>query len=73
MSKNNVSLPANQAFVIQFQASSGEPRIVHRGRVEHLATGRATHFQAENELWTFVDSVLKTACSDKRKPEGLAG
>ncbi len=70
MSKNDVSLPANRAFVIQLQASSGESKLVHRGRVEHLATGRATHFPDENELWAFVEDVLATECTDKRKPEG---
>ena len=70
MSKNDVSLPANRAFVIQLQASSKKSRLAHRGRVEHLATCRVMHFPDENELWAFVDSVLATEYSDKRKPEG---
>jgi len=70
MSKNDVSLPTNRAFVIQLQASSRETKLVHRGRVEHLASGQAMRFPDESELWAFVDSVLATECSDKRKPEG---
>ena len=60
MSEKDVSLPANRAFVIQLQASSGASEVGHRGRVEHLASGRAMHFADEDELWAFVDSVLAT-------------
>ena len=70
MSEKDVSLPTNRAFVIQLQASSGASEVVHRGRVEHLASGRAMHFADEDELWAFVDSVLATECSDQSEPEG---
>jgi hypothetical protein len=73
MSKNDVSLPANRAFVIQLQASSRETKLVHRGRVEHLASGRAMRFPNESELWVFVDNVLATECSEPGQPEGKAG
>ena len=69
MSEKDVSLPANLAFVIQLQASSGASKVGHRGRVEHLACGRATHFADEGEFWTFVDSVLATECSEQSEPE----
>ena len=68
MSEKDVSLPANRAFVIQLQASSGASEGGHRGRVEHLASGRATHFTDEGELWAYVDRVLATECSDKSEP-----
>ena len=70
MSENDVSLPANRAFVIQLQARSGASEGDHRGRVEHLASGRATHFADERQLWAFVGSVLATECSDQSEPEG---
>ena len=70
MSKHNVSLPTNRAFVIQLRASSGESEIGHRGRVEHLASGQATRFADEDELWAFVDRVLTTECSTQSEPEG---
>ena len=69
MSKNDISLPTNRAFVIQLQAISGGSEISHGGRVEHLASGKATRFPDENELWAFIDSVLATECYDQRKPE----
>ena len=70
MSEKDVSLPANRAFVIQLQASSGASEVDHRGRVEHFASGRAMHFAYEDELWAFIDSVLATQCSDQSEPEG---
>jgi len=70
MFEKDVSLPTNRAFVIQLQASSGASEVGHRGRVEHVASGRALHFADEEELWTFVDSVLATERSDQSDPEG---
>jgi hypothetical protein len=70
MSENDVSLPANRAFVIQLQANSRASEFTHRGRVEHIASGRAMRFPDESELWAFVDSMLATECSGQRKPEG---
>jgi hypothetical protein len=64
LSEKDVSLPTNRAFVIQLQASSGASEVGHRGRVEHLASGRATHFADEGELWAFLDSLLATECSE---------
>ena len=59
MSKPNRPLPANRAFVVQLRAETGEPEICHQGRVEHLASGQAAHFANEQELWGFVDGVLR--------------
>ena len=70
MSEKDEALPANRAFVIQLQASSGASEFGRRGRVEHIASGRAMRFADEDELWAFVDSVLATACSEQSEPEG---
>ena len=58
MSEKDVLLPANRAFVIQLQATSGAPEAGHRGRAEHLASGSAMRFKDEDELWAFIDSVI---------------
>ena len=71
MSKKDVSLPANYAFVVQLQASSGASD--HRGRVEHLASGQAVHFANEGELWAFIDSVLITKSSGQKERTGQPG
>ena len=69
MTKNDVSLPSNRAFVIQLQANSVATKFHHRGRIEHLASGRAMHFPDEDELWEFIDGVLATECGGKSDPE----
>ena len=70
MSDKDVLLPTNRAFVIQLQANSEVSRLAHRGRVEHLASGRATHFPDEYELWAFIDSVLEKERSEQSKAKG---
>ena len=72
MSKKDVLLPANRAFVIQLEASRGASEVFHRGRVEHFASGRAMHFADEDEFWAFVDSTLATECSEPSQPEAEA-
>ena len=64
MSDTDDRLPAGRAFVIQLLADSEESERGPRGRVEHLASGRATCFSGEEELWAFVDSVQATEHSD---------
>jgi len=70
MSEKDVSLPTNRAFVIQLQANSEVSLVAHRGRVEHLASGRATHFPDEHELWAFIDSVVEKERSEQSQAEG---
>jgi hypothetical protein len=72
VSEKDVSLPTNRAFVIQLQVSSGVSKVVHRGRVEHVASGQAMRFTDENGLWAFIDSVLATECSAPSQPESEA-
>ena len=51
-------LPANRAFVVQFQAAEpGAPDAPH-GRVEHMVSGKATHFASWAELQAFIEQVL---------------
>ena len=69
MTESHLSLPTNRAFVIQLQANSEGSGIAHRGRIEHLSSGRAMHFPDEHELWAFIDSVLAAERPGQRKPE----
>ena len=68
MSKKDVSLPTNRAFAIQLRASSGVSEVRHRGRVEHLASGQATRFADEDELWAFVDRILAAERPERSEP-----
>ena len=64
----DIPLPADHAFVLQLQESQGRLETCREGRVEHLATGRATRFTTTTELWDFVDGVL-TAVTERREQD----
>ena len=51
-------LPAERAFVVQFDAATLEVRGHVAGRVEHIVSAQATHFRSWEELQAFVASVL---------------
>ena len=68
MSKQDVSLPTNRAFVIQLRVSSGESEVSHRGRIEHLVSGQATRFADEDELWAFVERILAAERPEQSEP-----
>ena len=70
MVKKDVSLPSNRAFVIQLYGNSTASRVHHRGRVEHLTSGQATHFADDDEFWAFVDSVVTTRSPNQSDPGG---
>jgi len=51
-------LLAERAFVVQFDAATLEVRGYVAGRVEHIVSAQAAHFQSWEELQAFVTSVL---------------
>jgi hypothetical protein len=53
-------LPMERAFVVQLHAETevAEGRIM--GRVEHVLSGQAAHFDMLGELLTFIDRVLRS-------------
>src|SRR5262249_52281779 len=58
----NAKLPADLAFVLQFDASCGEARDAGDpacGRVEHVVSGRASRFRSFDELERFLAAVLR--------------
>lgn len=46
------------AFVVQFRAVPGGPAYA-AGRVEHLMSGRTSHFQSLEELTTYLAGELR--------------
>jgi transcriptional regulator GlxA family with amidase domain len=60
-----IPLRTDHAFMLQLQESHDCPESCRAGRVEHLATGKATRFTTTTELWFFVDRV--------RAPNGHSG
>ena len=48
------------AFVVQFRAVPGGPAYT-TGRVEHLVSGRTSHFRSLKELTAYLTAELRTA------------
>ncbi|ETX04277.1 MAG: hypothetical protein ETSY2_29705 [Candidatus Entotheonella gemina] len=66
---NPSELSVHRAFVIQFASGTqiGASRIA--GRVEHVTSGQATHFQSLQALLTFIDSVLQEVRDTSSEPD----
>ncbi len=58
MAQPQPTLPTNRAFVVQFRAQPTGTPLGWEGRVEHVVSGQATHFQSLEELWAFISRVL---------------
>jgi len=64
MAKQQPSLPANRAFVVQFHADAQPEQGQFRGRVEHLVSYQSAHFASVEELTAFMVRVLTAATHD---------
>jgi hypothetical protein len=64
MSKNKPSLPSDRAFVIQLRGDANLAEGDFRGRVEHLVSLQATHFESVEELTTFIARVVTAQQTD---------
>lgn len=51
--------PVQYTFVVQFAAETRLDAVDLTGRVEHLASGRATRFQSAAALWAFMAAQLR--------------
>ena len=56
--KQRPSLPAKRAFVVQVHTDAQVAQGQWQGRVEHIVSFRATHFQSIEELLAFMVKVL---------------
>jgi hypothetical protein len=54
----DVPLSPQWAFVVQFRAVPGGPAYA-AGRVEHLVSGRTSHFQSLEELSAYLTAQLR--------------
>ena len=52
-------LVPERAFVVQFRAAADLSRDQTSGRVEHVMSGQAMHFDTLDQLLTFVSTVLR--------------
>ena len=51
-------LPAERAFLVQFRPQEPDGLPIYAGRVEHLTSGEAARFHAQEELLAFMIRVL---------------
>jgi hypothetical protein len=58
MPQTQPTLPTNRAFVVQFRAQPSGAPLGWEGRVEHVVSGQATHFDSLEELLAFMRRVL---------------
>ncbi|MBI3798497.1 MAG: hypothetical protein HY268_16235 [Deltaproteobacteria bacterium] len=64
MSKNKPSLPSDCAFVVQLRGDAAVAQGDFRGRVEHLVSMQATHFESLEELIGFIVRVMSARQTD---------
>ena len=53
-----VMLPANRAFVVQFESAHAGQATPIAGRVEHISSGRRERFHSWEELQQFIEQQL---------------
>lgn len=58
------TFPTQRAFVVQVHADAEVAQGQVWGRVEHIVSGQATHFQSVEELARFIVQVLSGAGED---------
>jgi hypothetical protein len=58
ISSGSHPLPAERAFVVQLSVGVDVARGRIAGRVEHVVSGQATHFDTLQDLLTFIERVL---------------
>jgi hypothetical protein len=56
--KNEVPLPADRAFVLQFKPAADNSGCSYAGRVEHIASGRVEMFYSSEELSAKLKVIL---------------
>ena len=64
MAREEPDLVRRRAFIVQFRAETDLAQARCAGRVEHVVSGQATHFQSLEELVRFIERVL-AAVRDK--------
>jgi hypothetical protein len=64
-------LPAKRAFLVQVHATAEVAQGRLAGRVEHVVSGRATHFASSEELLAFMARVLPPCLCPAQSPTAL--
>ncbi|HKA54092.1 MAG TPA: hypothetical protein VKJ47_10570 [Candidatus Binatia bacterium] len=67
-----VALPADRAFVVQFQGAVAGQAAPIAGRVEHLTSGRRARFHSWEELQRFIEQELAQLGTDPPDSPGAS-
>jgi hypothetical protein len=70
---NKHPLPPHRAFVVQFRVETELERGRCAGRVEHVVSGQAAHFQSLEELLAFMARVLTTVRAPPHRRQRTGG
>ena len=68
-SKQQPSLPAKRAFVVQIHAEAKVEEGQWQGRVEHVVSYQAMRFQSLEELLAFMVKVLNESARQEQMAE----
>jgi hypothetical protein len=63
-----VSLPPDWAFVVQLQGGTPFDAALLRGRIEHVASGRACTFESLEAMRAFMEQVMLPSPSAEPAP-----
>ncbi|HSF33591.1 MAG TPA: hypothetical protein VLK82_24370 [Candidatus Tectomicrobia bacterium] len=66
-------LPTERAFVVQLHAETEMARGRILGRVEHVLSGQAAHFDTLEDLLTFIEQVLTSLRAEPPEEPGGEG
>jgi hypothetical protein len=70
MANQRPSLPARWAFIVQLHAETRVEQGSFKGRVEHLVSHRAMHFESLEELLAFIVQMVTQSPHSKRDAQG---
>ena len=62
-------LPTNRVFLIRLSGSAEPDAGIHRGRIEHIRSGRTAPFSSFENVEHFISEVL----SREKEPEPTGG
>ena len=62
--KDEVTLPANRAFVLQFKPGVDNGGSSYAGRIEHIESGRVEFFYSTEEMCAKLKTILGHGKSD---------
>lgn len=51
-------LPSRRTFLLRFSDTTGPEAGIYHGRVEHISTGRTSHFTSLQEITEFAAEIM---------------